>query len=138
MGLGASIGAALALEDSGVLCVNFQSDGDMLFTDSALWTAAHHKVPLLTITYNNRSYYNDEQHQYNMAIARDRDPERKGIGIHLRDPEVDFAKLAQSFNVYGEGPIESPEEVGPAIERALRVVREQRLPALVDVVCQNI
>ncbi len=136
-GMGASIGAALALKDTGTICVNFQSDGDMLFANSALWTAAHHRIPLLIVTYNNRSYYNDEAHQYNTAIARDRDPERRGIGIHLRDPEVNFAKLAQSFGVYGEGPIESPKDIAPAIERALKVVKEQRLPALVDVVCQN-
>ena len=136
-GIGASIGAALALKDKGTLCVNFQSDGDMLYTDSALWTAAHHQIPLLSVTYNNRSYYNDEAHQYNTAIARNRDPERRGIGIHLRDPEVNFAQLAMSMGVYGEGPIESPTDIGPALERAIQIVKEEKRPALVDIICQN-
>ncbi len=109
----------------------------MLYTDSALWTAAHHQIPLLSVTYNNRSYYNDEAHQYNTAIARNRDPERRGIGIHLRDPEVNFAQLAMSMGVYGEGPIESPTDIGPALERAIQIVKEEKRPALVDIICQN-
>ena len=59
-GIGASIGAALAEPLSNRICVNLQSDGDLLYTLSGLWTASHLRVPLLIVMTNNRSYYNDE------------------------------------------------------------------------------
>ena len=49
--------------------------------------------------------------------------------------KVDFARLAQSFGVWGEGPISDPDLLGPSLERALKVVKGGA-PALVDVVCQ--
>jgi acetolactate synthase I/II/III large subunit len=136
-GIGASLGVALALRDTGKVCVNLQSDGDFLYVPSALYTAAHHRIPLLTVMCNNRSYYNDEEHQEVMAKARGRSVENKGVGIRLEDPAPDFAKIAQGFGVYAEGPIEEPTELGPALQRALKVVKEDRLPALVDVVTQR-
>ncbi|HEV8717674.1 MAG TPA: thiamine pyrophosphate-binding protein [Candidatus Binatia bacterium] len=136
-GLGASLGVALALRDAGKVCVNLQPDGDFLYVTSALYTAAHHQLPLLTIMCNNRSYYNDEEHQEVMAKARGRSVENKVVGIRIEDPAPDFAKIAQGFGVYAEGPIEEPNKLGPALKRALKVVKEDRLPALVDVVTQR-
>jgi len=136
-GLGASLGVALALRDSGKVCVNLQPDGDFLYVTSALYTAAHHQIPLLTVMCNNRSYYNDEEHQEVMAKARGRLVENKVVGIRIENPAPDFAKIAQGFGVYAEGPIEEPRDLGPALKRALKVVKEDRLPALVDVVTQR-
>src|SRR5262245_33307026 len=136
-GIGASLGVALALRNTGKVCVNLQSDGDFLYVPSALYTAAHHQIPLLTVMCNNRSYYNDEEHQEVMAKARGRSVENKVVGIRIEDPAPDFAKIAQGFGVYAEGPIEEPNELGPALKRALKVVKEDRLPALVDVVTQR-
>lgn len=135
---GASIGAAIGLRDTGTVCIDLQRDGDLLFTNSALWTAASYDVPLLMIMTNNRTYYNDEEHQERVAIARNRPVENKGIGMRMEKPPVDFATLAKSFSVYGEGPIEDPAEIQPAIRRALKVVKEDRQPALVDVIIQAI
>jgi thiamine pyrophosphate-dependent acetolactate synthase large subunit-like protein len=131
----ASIGAALALKNQNKIVINFQPDGDMLFTSSALWTAAHYHIPLLTIMFNNRLYYNDAEHNKLVAMERGRDAE---VAFHnggdINDPPVDFAKLAQAQGVYGEGPIEKPDQIRSAVERAIRVVEAQREPALVDVV----
>ena len=135
-GLGASLGVALALRDSGKVCVNLQPDGDFLYVTSGLYTAAHHQIPLLTVMCNNRSYYNDEEHQEVMAKARGRSVESKVVGIRIEHPAPDFAKIAQGFGVYAEGPIAEPQDLGPALKRALKVVKEDRLPALVDVVTQ--
>ncbi|MCK4608151.1 MAG: thiamine pyrophosphate-binding protein, partial [Gammaproteobacteria bacterium] len=66
-GLGASIGAALVYRDTNKICIDIQSDGDLLFTPSALWTAAHYKVPLLIIVMNNRSYGNTKKHSCKIA-----------------------------------------------------------------------
>jgi thiamine pyrophosphate-dependent acetolactate synthase large subunit-like protein len=136
-GIGISVGAALAHKPEGRLVVDLQPDGDLLFTPAGLWTAAHHNVPLLVIMYNNRSYFNDELHQESMALGRGRPPENKVVGIRIDEPPPDFAMMARSFGVYGDGPIEDPTKVREAIAKAARYVREQGKPALVDVVCQR-
>ena len=135
-GMGASVGAALAHRGTGRICIDIQDDGDLLMTPSALWTAAHHKIPLLTVMYNNRSFYNSEAHSIEMAKFRKRPLENAGIGTRLDDPYVDFAQMARSYGVYGEGPITRPEDLRPALERALQVVKKKGLPALVDVVTE--
>jgi acetolactate synthase I/II/III large subunit len=135
-GSGAAIGAALALKDTGKLAVNIQSDGDLLMTSSSLWTAAKHRIPLLIVMHNNQSYYNSEEHGIEVAKFRNRPVENAGIGTHVDDPAVDFAKLAQSFGVNGEGAIQRPADLRPALERGLKFVKEKKLPYLVDVVAE--
>ena len=135
-GIGASIGAALAESLSNRICVNLQSDGDLLYTLSGLWTASHLKVPLLIVMTNNRSYYNDEEHAEHLAIRRNRPVENKTIGFRIEPPQVDFAKIAQGFGIYAKGPVEDPGKLRDALRRSLQVVVEKRMPALVDVVTQ--
>ena len=96
-GASAAIGAALALKGSGKFAVGIQSDGDMLMTSSSLWTAAKHRIPLLMVMHNNQSFYNSEEHGIEVAKFRKRPVENAGIGTHVDDPAVDFAKMAQSF-----------------------------------------
>ena len=136
-GPGASVGAALPYRGTGTVCVNLQRDGELLYTTSALWTAANTEVPVLTVMTNNRTYYNDEEHQEKIAIARGRPPENKVVGMRMEKPPVDFGALARSFGISGEGPITEPEKIRPALDRALKVVREGG-PALVDVVIQSV
>jgi len=132
-GIGASVGAALAHRRSGKLCVDIQGDGDLLYTPGALWTLAHHRIPLLLVMWNNRSYYNSEAHAERIARARSRPVENKGIGTRIEDPEVDFASLARSFGLHGEGPVREPAALRAALERALWVVKEESRAALVDI-----
>lgn len=134
-GLPSSIGAALGYKGSGRLCISVVGDGDFLMTSNALWTAAHYQIPLLIIVSNNRSYYNDEEHQERMAVRRNRPVENKGIGIHITEPEPDLAAIARAFNVEGFGPITEPENLGSTLDRAIEVVRGGR-PAVVDVITQ--
>jgi len=134
-GIGHSVGAALALGKTR-LCVDIQPDGDLLYTPSALWTAAHHRIPLLIVMYNNRSYFNDEEHQILMAKARGRPVENAHIGQRMDNPAVDFAAMAKSFGIEAWGPIEEPGEIRPALERAARYVLKERKAALVDVFTQ--
>jgi acetolactate synthase I/II/III large subunit len=135
-GPGASIGAALALKGSGKLAVAIQSDGDMLMTSSALWTAAKHRIPLLMVMHNNQSYYNSEEHGMEVAKFRNRPVENAPIGTHVDDPTVDFAKMAQSFGVNAEGAVRNPADLRPALERGLKFVKEKQLPYLVDVIAE--
>jgi acetolactate synthase-1/2/3 large subunit len=70
-----------------------------------------------------------------MANRHNRGITRANIGTTIEDPSVDFAKIAQGMGVYAEGPITAANDLGPAIRRALAVVRRGE-PALVDVVTQ--
>jgi thiamine pyrophosphate-dependent acetolactate synthase large subunit-like protein len=135
-GSGAAIGAALALKDTGKLAVNIQSDGDLLMTSSSLWTAAKHRIPLLIVMHNNQSFYNSEEHGIEVAKFRKRAVENAGIGTHVDDPAVDYAKMAQSFGVSAEGPVGRPADLRPALERGLKYVKEKKLPYLVDVIAE--
>jgi thiamine pyrophosphate-dependent acetolactate synthase large subunit-like protein len=134
-GLPASIGAALGYKGSGRLCVSVLGDGDFLMTSNALWTAAHHSIPLLLVVFNNRSYYNDEEHQERIAVRRERPVENKGIGIRLTDPAPDLAAMARALNVAGFGPITEPDQLGPILDHAIEIVQGGQ-PAVVDVVTQ--
>ena len=131
----ATVGAALANKKYGRLSVCIQDDGDLLFTPSVLWTAAHHRIPLLSIMHNNRAYHEELMHVQRMADRHNRGIDRAGIGTTFTDPNMDFAKLAQSMGVYAEGPIENPRELAPALKRAIAVVKRGE-PALLDVITQ--
>jgi acetolactate synthase-1/2/3 large subunit len=131
----AAVGAALANRKHGRLSVNIQGDGDLLFAPAVLWTAAHHRIPLLTVMLNNRAYHEEVMHMQRMANRHNRGIDRARIGCSFEDPDIDFAKIAQGMGCYAEGPISNPKDLGPAIQRALAIVKRGE-PALLDVVTQ--
>jgi acetolactate synthase-1/2/3 large subunit len=131
----ASVGAALANKKHGRFSVSIQDDGDLLFAPAVLWTAAHHRIPLLSVMHNNRAYHEELMHVQRMANRHNRGIDRAHIGTTFEDPTMDFAKLAQSMGVYAEGPITDPNELAPALRRAIAVVKRGE-PALLDVVTQ--
>ena len=135
--IGTSIGVGLAYRGSDRLVVDIQPDGDLLYDPGALWTAAHHRIPLLVVMYNNRAYYNDWEHQLRVAQHRGTPKENARVGQELDDPAPDFAMLARSFGWHAEGPIAEPSKVRPALERALEVVRNEKRPALVDTIVRH-
>jgi len=134
-GLPASIGAALAYKGSGRLCVSVLGDGDFLMTSNALWTAARYSIPLLILVFNNRSYYNDEEHQERIALRRERPVENKGIGVQIKDPAPDLAAMARALSVAGFGPVLEPDQLGPTLDQAIAVVQGGK-PAVVDIIMQ--
>jgi thiamine pyrophosphate-dependent acetolactate synthase large subunit-like protein len=131
----AAVGAALANKAKGLLSVTFQPDGDLLYAPGVLWTAAYHKIPLLFLMHNNRGYYQEVMHLQRMASLHKRRVDTAWVGNIIDNPPIDFAKLAQSHGVWAEGPISDAKQIGPALQRALKVVKSGA-PALVDVVCQ--
>jgi acetolactate synthase-1/2/3 large subunit len=131
----ASLGAALANKRHGRLTVTINGDGDLMFVPSTLWTAAHHRIPLLYVVQNNRAYHQEYMYLQVMANRHDRGIENTKIGTTLTDPNVDYATVARGFGVYGEGPISDPKELAPALKRALALVRRGE-PALIDVVTE--
>ena len=131
----AAVGAALANRKYGRLTVNIQDDGDLMYAPGVLWTAAHHRIPLLNIMHNNRAYHEEVMQVQRMANRHNRGIDRTRIGTAIEDPYIDFSKLAQSMGLYAEGPITNPNDLGPAIRRAIAVVKRGE-PALLDVVTQ--
>ena len=129
----ASLGAALANKRHGRLTVTFNGDGDLMYVPSTLWTAAHHRIPLLYVVQNNRAYHQEYMYLQAMANRHGRGLDNVEVGTTIKDPNVDFAAVARGFGVYGEGPIEDPKELGPALTRAIAVVKRGE-PALVDVI----
>jgi acetolactate synthase-1/2/3 large subunit len=132
----ASVGGALAHRAHGRLSIGIVGDGDFNFVGpGALWTAAHHKIPLLLIIHNNRAYHAEVMLVQRVAARRGRGNDNVDIGNVIRDPAPDYAKIAQGYGVYAEGPISDPAALAPALERALARVRAGE-PALLDVVSQ--
>jgi thiamine pyrophosphate-dependent acetolactate synthase large subunit-like protein len=90
----------------------------------ALWTAAHYGVPALLVVNDNSSFYNDEPHQAEVARQRGRPIENSWIGMRIDAPAVDITTLVRSYGCWAAGPIEDPDELGPALGRALRAAQE--------------
>jgi thiamine pyrophosphate-dependent acetolactate synthase large subunit-like protein len=130
-----AVGAALAHRKDGRIYVHLQNDGDLMYGPGVLWTAAHHKIPLLMVMHNNRAYHQEVMHIQRMANRHQRDITTAGIGTTMVNPPIDFAKLATSFGWHAEGPITDPKDIGPAVKRALEVVKRGE-PALIDTVTQ--
>ena len=134
-GSGNAVGAGLALLGSGRIPMAILGDGDFFQGGSALWTAAHYKIPVLFVISNNRSNFNDEVHQETMANQRGRPVENRWIGQRIDDPALDIAAFARAQGVSATGPIEKVGELAAAIELGLKAV-EGGEPYLIDVVVE--
>ena len=134
-GAPAAVGAALANRKYGRLSISLQNDGDLMYAPGILWTAAHHKIPILFVMNNNRAYHEEVMHLQRMAGRRERGIDRANIGTEINNPAINFTKLADSMGVHAEGPILSPSDLAPAIKRAIATVKSGE-PALIDVVMQ--
>ena len=125
-----AIGAKLAHPDRPVLAMS--GDGSAIYTIQALWTAAHHKIPVVYIIVNNRSY---------RIVKINMDTYRKRFGLpvdrpyphlDLRDPDLEFVRLAEGFGVQARR-ITEPDEIAPTVKAAL----ESGKPWLIDVLVEG-
>ncbi len=127
-GIGAATGAKLGQPDRQVVC-NI-GDGSVMYSASGFWSQARYGVPVLTVVTNNRNYQT-----VRLAYAR-YDGRMKATnrytGMHLGDPDIDFAGLARSQGVEGV-TVESAAELRPAIRRGIEATRAGE-PFLIDVV----
>jgi len=133
--IGACTGAALAARGRNRIVINIQCDGDINYAPGSLWTAAHHQLPMLTIMHNNRAWHQEVMYLHYMAGVRGRGTDRSHIGTTLRDPFIDYAKMAECYGIESEGPISDPTQLVAAYERGIAVVKEGR-PYLIDVLTQ--
>jgi acetolactate synthase I/II/III large subunit len=137
MGYGApaSVGAALAAKARNRFVVNVQTDGDLNYAPGVLWTAAHHKLPMLTVMHNNRAWHQEYMFVEYMAGVRGRRAEHAEIGSTLRDPYIDYAKMAAGYGMPSEGPISDPTKLSAALKRGVASVKRGE-PYMIDVITQ--
>jgi thiamine pyrophosphate-dependent acetolactate synthase large subunit-like protein len=131
-GPGLTVGAALALKGSRRMVVGIMGDGDFLMGNTAVWTAAHYRLPCMMLVANNRSFYNDEMHQERMAKERGRPVENKWIGQRIDQPDIDIAAIGRAQGAVGIGPVRQVTELKPAMDEAIKAVRSGNV-CVVDV-----
>jgi acetolactate synthase-1/2/3 large subunit len=137
MGYGApaSMGAGLAAKSRNRIVINIQTDGDLNYSPGVLWTAVHHKLPVLTVMHNNRAWHQEYMFIQYMAGVRGRGAERATIGNVLRDPFIDYTKMAAGYGMAGEGPISDPTKLSAALRRGIATVKRGE-PYMIDVITE--
>ena len=134
-GLPSAVGASLAHKAQGRLAINLQNDGDAMYAPGAMWTAAHHSIPMLSIMFNNRGYHQEVMHVQRMCNRRQRGIDNAHIGTAITTPNVNYAQLASAMGQVGIGPIDNPKDLPGALKRGIDAVKGGQ-PALIDVVTQ--
>jgi thiamine pyrophosphate-dependent acetolactate synthase large subunit-like protein len=119
------IGIKLARPDRPVLSVI--GDGAALYTIQALWTAAHHRVPVTWVIANNASYRILKLNM--LEYLGEGAADRRFVAADLTDPPLDFSRIAASFGVKGVR-VEHPDQIGDAVREA----QTAQEPRLVDIV----
>jgi len=117
-GPGQAVGAALALRDNGRLPVALVGDGDYLMGVTALWTAVHHRIPVLVMIANNSAYFVDEEHQRTVSRQRKRSVDNAWIGQRIEDPPIDLVAMARAQGCTAER-VERRSDLPAAIARGI-------------------
>ena len=134
-GLGAAIGTKLGAPEATVIAA--EGDGSYIFgaPTACHFTAQKYRIPFLTVIYNNQAW--------NASISAARGLYPDGVAQKTRNfpgcdlsPSPNFELTAQACGAYAER-VEEPDEVPGALQRALKVVKEERRQALLNVVCKN-
>ena len=134
-GVGAAIGTKLGAPDATVIAA--EGDGSYMFAapTACHFTAQKYRIPFLTVVYNNQAWnasINAARGLYPDGVAQ---KTRNFPGCDL-SPSPQFELTAQACGAYAER-VEEPDEVPRALQRALKVVKEERRQALLNVVCKN-
>ena len=124
--MGATIGAKLGAPDKPV--VGLVGDGSLYYSDSALWTAASHSIPVLYVISNNGAYGIVAGAFGGAEANMKRTGEYKGVVLDNIDP----VKLADSFGVEGMDATDE-SKISDAIEHGLKIVEEEKRPFLLNV-----
>ena len=110
-GVPASVGVSLANPERPVIC--FSGDGSAMYSIQALWTAAHHKLPLNVVICNNGGYRIIKQRL--LAFHGD----DHYVGMDFVDPPVDFTGMAKSLGLEAMR-ITDPAELKPKLSDAFK------------------
>jgi acetolactate synthase-1/2/3 large subunit len=128
---GAAIGAKLAFPDKTVIALS--GDGSYMFSvpSSVHWMARKYETPFLQVIYNNGGWRSPKMST--LAVHPDGYASRaNSIGVEF-DPAPDHAAIAAAAGGAFARKLERPEDVEGAITEALKVVREEKRCAVLDV-----
>jgi benzoylformate decarboxylase len=98
-GLAGAIGVQVALPDKPVLCIS--GDGSAMYSIQALWSAAHHDLPIVFVILANREY---RILKHNLDAYRTRFDARSNkpyAQMDLTGPQIGFVDLARGMGVAG-------------------------------------
>jgi hypothetical protein len=90
---------------------------------------------MLSVMHNNRAWHQEFMFIQYLAGVRGRGTDRGHIGTVLRDPFIDYSKIAQGYGMASEGPIEDPTLLAAALKRGVESVKNGK-PYLIDVLTQ--
>ncbi len=126
-GLPASLGVKLGLPDRPVVAL--VGDGSAMYTNQALWTAAHEGLAVVAVIFNNASYRILKQRT--LALKGFSAQDDRYVGMDLERPLIDFVGMARALGVPGEH-VEKPADVSAAVERGLRSGGPYLIDARID------
>ena len=113
-GLGCAVGVKLAWPERPVLAI--VGEGSAMYGIAALWSAAHHRLPVTFVICNNRQYQILKAGALGMGLPGAR--KHQFVGMDLVDPEIDFVALARALGVDAER-ITEPEALSAAVADSL-------------------
>jgi len=128
---GASIGMKLACPDKTVVCLT--GDGSYMFSvpSTVHWMARKYQTPFLTVIYNNRGW---RAPKFSMLAVHPEGYASKAQDIDVAfDPPPDYSGIAAASGGAFARIVKTVEDVDPAIAEALKVVREEKRCAVLDV-----
>lgn len=133
-GLPAALGLQLARPDKVVIAI--VGDGSYIFANPAAChhAMAMHDLPVLTIISNNGKWGAVEMSAKGMYPEGYAASTGELTPLARLDPSSAFEMYAQASGGYGERVTER-SQMTPALERALRVVREEHRHAILNVEC---
>jgi benzoylformate decarboxylase len=119
-----AIGVKLAWPDRPVL--GLVGDGEAMYGIQGLWSAAHHRIPVTWVVFNNTNYQILKQCAQQLPLPNA--AQGRFLGLDLLDPAIDFLQLAQALGVQAQR-LSEPD----AIAQALRQAWESPQPQLIEV-----
>jgi acetolactate synthase-1/2/3 large subunit len=134
-GLGAALGTKLAASDKTVIAT--LGDGSYIFgvPTAAHFVAQAQNLPILVVVFNNQCWGSV---RWSTANLYPQGWAVKTNNFPLSDlrPSPAYEKIVQAHDGYGER-VENPEEVLTALQRALKVVKEEKRQAVLNVICKH-
>lgn len=130
---GAALGVKLARPDTvPIVCMG---DGTYHFTAATACHFMAQNLPVVVVVFNNQCW-----HAVKGSVL-DLYPEgwavqKKNFVLCDLKPEPAYEKIVEAFAGYGER-VEDPDQILPALKRAVKVVRQEKRQALLNVICKH-
>ncbi|HEX2438558.1 MAG TPA: thiamine pyrophosphate-requiring protein [Methylomirabilota bacterium] len=134
-GLGAALGAKLAAPDKTIVCC--VGDGAYIFgtPTAAHWAARAHNLPVLNVIFNNR-VWNAVKRSVSSHAPQGWAMRTGTMAMSDLEPAPDYELIARASGHWAER-VEDAGVLPDMIRQALRVVRDDKRPALLNVICKK-